>query len=273
MLIDVNGIQLHAETEGEGEPLVLLHGFTGSTRSWQWIVPLLRDRYQVILLDLIGHGLSEAPVDPDRYSMDHAAKDLLSVLDYLKLKKINLLGYSMGGRCALHFAVQFPQRVQTLILESSSPGIEDYLAREARSKADNALAAFIEENGLEEFVNRWSNLDLFVTQQQLPEYIRKEVRFQRLQNKPQGLANSLRGMGTGIQHSLWDRLEQIEIPTLLLVGKMDAKFRQIGVSMHEKIPNSLLEIISDAGHTIHLERPVQFANAVKFFLSLHPKKY
>ncbi|MHC1746000.1 MAG: 2-succinyl-6-hydroxy-2,4-cyclohexadiene-1-carboxylate synthase [Negativicutes bacterium] len=269
MLIDVNGIRLHAEVEGAGEPLVLLHGFTGSTRSWQWIVPLLRDRCQVILLDLIGHGRSQAPADLNRYSMDYAAKDLLSVFDHLKLKKINLLGYSMGGRCALYFAVRFPERVQTLILESSSPGIEDRLAREARRKADEALAAFIDEQGLEAFVNRWSNLDLFATQQQLPEWIKNEVRFQRLQNKPQGLANSLRGMGTGVQQSLWDRLEQLDIPTLLLVGKTDAKFRQIGVSMHEMMPNSTLQVIPDAGHAIHLERPVQFTNAVKNFLSLH----
>ncbi|MBP2641477.1 MAG: 2-succinyl-6-hydroxy-2,4-cyclohexadiene-carboxylate synthase [Firmicutes bacterium] len=269
MLIDVNGIQLNVEIEGEGAPLLLLHGFTGSTTSWQWIVPFLRNQYQVILIDLIGHGRSDAPADSTRYSMDYAVQDLLSVLDYLQLGKINLLGYSMGGRCALHFAVHFPQRVQTLILESSSPGIEDDLERKARCRSDEALAAFIEEQGLEAFVKKWTNLDLFATQQQLPEKIKNEVRLQRFQNKPQGLANSLRGMGTGVQQSLWSRLEQLDIPTLLLVGKKDAKFRQVGVSMDEMIPNSTLQIIPDAGHTIHLEKPMQFANAVKNFLSLH----
>jgi len=269
VLIDVNGIQLNVEIEGEGAPLLLLHGFTGSTTSWQWIVPFLRNQYQVILIDLIGHGRSDAPADSGRYSMEYAVQDLLSVLDYLQLGKINLLGYSMGGRCALYFAVHFPQRVHTLILESSSPGIEDDLERKARSRSDEALAAFIAEQGLEAFVKKWTNLDLFATQQQLPERIKNEVRFQRLQNRPQGLANSLRGMGTGIQPSLWGRLKQINTPSLLLVGKADAKFRQLGISMHEMMPNSTLQVIPDAGHTIHLERPVQFTNAVKNFLSLY----
>jgi len=273
VLIDVNGIQLNVEIEGEGAPILLLHGFTGSTKSWQWIVPFLRNRYQVILIDLIGHGLSEAPADPNRYSMEYAVQDLRSVLDYLKLDKINLLGYSMGGRCALHFTVHFPERVHTLILENSSPGIEDRLEREARCRSDETLAEFIEEQGLESFVKNWANLDLFATQQQLPEGIKNEVRLQRLQNRPHGLANSLRGMGTGVQQSLWNRLKQINIPTLLLVGKADTKFRQIGVSMHEMMPNSTLQVMPDAGHTSHLEKPLQFTNAVKNFLSLHPNRY
>jgi 2-succinyl-6-hydroxy-2,4-cyclohexadiene-1-carboxylate synthase len=255
------------EIEGEGEPLILLHGFTGSTKSWQRVVPFLRNRHQLIRIDLIGHGLSEAPADHSRYSMHYAIQDLLFVLDYLGLGKIHLLGYSMGGRCALHFAAHYPRRVKTLILESSSPGIENYSEREARIKSDEALAEFIETAGLEAFVNKWTNLDLFASQQLLPEWVRNEVRLQRLQNRPQGLANSLRGMGTGVQQSLWNCLKQIEIPTLLLVGKMDAKFCRLGVSMHELMPNSTLQIISDAGHTIHLERPVQFTHAVNHFLA------
>ncbi len=266
MLIEVNGIKLHVEIEGQGAPLLLLHGFTGSTKSWQWILPHLRHRYRLVLIDLIGHGQSDAPIDFNRYSMDCAVQDLLSVLDYLKLQQINLLGYSMGGRFALHFAAQAPARVRNLILESSSPGIENEAERQARKQADETLAEFIEEHGLEPFVNQWSKLDLFATQQLLPQKIQNEIRMQRLKNRPQGLANSLRGMGTGVQQSLWNSLHQIHIPTLLLVGKEDAKFRQIAVFMKERLPRSALQIIAEAGHAVHLEKPVQFANAVENFL-------
>ncbi|WP_122627191.1 2-succinyl-6-hydroxy-2,4-cyclohexadiene-1-carboxylate synthase [Lucifera butyrica] len=267
--MDVNGIQLNVEMEGEGPPLLLLHGFTGSIQSWRRILPALRNRYKVVLVDMIGHGLSESPVDFRRYSMEHAVEDLLQLLAQLGLPKVNLLGYSMGGRCALQFAVQAPERVHTLILESSSPGIAAEPEREARRRSDEALAGFIIEQGVAAFVDRWTSLALFATQQALPDFIKNEVRCQRLQNQAQGLANSLRGMGTGVQPSWWGRLQEIRVPTLLLVGEHDAKFRRIGLSMEKIIPGSTLQIIPSAGHTVHLEQPAVFTAAVMDFLSLH----
>lgn len=267
MLLDSNGIQLNVELVGEGPPLMLLHGFTGSSQSWRPLLPLLQRQNQLLLVDLIGHGLSEAPADSVRYSVDSAAQDLLQVLDYFGFRKVSLLGYSMGGRCALRLAVQAPERFSALILESSSPGIADAAARQARRQADEALAVWLEAHGLDAFVERWTSLPLFASQQQLPDAVKEELRRQRLRNCLHGLANSLRGMGTGAQDSLWDKLAEVKVPVLLLAGELDDKFRQIGCSMQSLLPFASLQVLPNAGHTVHLEQPELFVDRIEKFLA------
>ena len=269
MLIGVNGIRLNVKLAGTGPPLMLLHGFTGGCENWRPLLPSLCRQYQVILVDLIGHGFSEAPADFMRYSMDYAVQDLLRIVDCFGFQKINLLGYSLGGRCALRFAVQAPERLNALVLESSSPGIADAAEREARRLSDEALADWIEQRGVAAFVERWTNLALFATQQQLPDAVKNEVRRQRLQNRAGGLANSLRGMGTGAQSSLWESLPEMKIPALLLAGSGDAKFQQIGLLMEDLLPAANFEVIPQAGHTVHLEQPELFTNRVTDFLALY----
>src|SRR5215813_1603481 len=103
--LTVNGICLNVESTGTGDPLVLLHGFTGSAATWKSHAEAFARRFQVIAVDLHGHGLSDSPADPQRYSIEHCAEDLLAILDHFGYQRVNLLGYSMGGRVALHFAV------------------------------------------------------------------------------------------------------------------------------------------------------------------------
>src|SRR5262249_28746384 len=110
--LNVNGICLNVEISGIGEPLVLLHGFTGSAATWKSHGEAFSLKFQVIAIDLHGHGLSDSPADPQRYSMEHCAQDLIAILDYFGQRRINLLGYSMGGRVALHFAVKHPDRLR-----------------------------------------------------------------------------------------------------------------------------------------------------------------
>ena len=270
MLIAVNGLKYHLEMAGQGPPLLLLHGFTGSTENWQPLLPAFRSQYQVIRLDLIGHGLTESPQEYQQYSMDQAVEDIILLLDHVGLEKINLLGYSMGGRLALLLAVKHPKRLQTLIIESGSPGLVRKSERATRRVADEDLARFIEHQGMAAFVDKWTAIPLFKTQLQLTDTIKNAVRRQRLQNNIQGLAHSLRGMGTGVQQSLWSSLPKVAVPTLLLVGALDPKFEQLGISMAKAIPHSILQVVENAGHTIHLEQPERFAQAVQNFLSLYP---
>jgi 2-succinyl-6-hydroxy-2,4-cyclohexadiene-1-carboxylate synthase len=120
------------------------------------------------------------------------------------------------------------------------------------------------------FVDKWTAIPLFTTQLKLNDAVKNAVRWQRLQNKISGLANSLRGMGTGMQESLWSTLANIAVPTLLLVGELDPKFQQLGFSMAKAMPRSVLQIVGNAGHTIHLEQPEAFAQAVNDFLACYP---
>ncbi len=267
--LTVNGIALNVECGGSGEPLVLLHGFMGSATTWDRHRPAFEDRYLTVAVDLPGHGLSDTPADPSRYSMERVIADLAAVFDMYQLDSVHLLGYSMGGRVALHFAAAYPDRVRSLVLESALPGLADPAERRARIDSDEALAQRLERDGLAAFVDAWARLPLFASQDRLPEPIRADLRAQRLQNSVQGLANTLRGLGAGVQSPLWDRLIDVKTPTLLIAGGLDAKFAAINRDMAAIMPRAQLVIVPDAGHTVHLEQPVLFDRLVLEHLAEH----
>ncbi|WP_338789431.1 2-succinyl-6-hydroxy-2,4-cyclohexadiene-1-carboxylate synthase [Metabacillus sp. FJAT-53654] len=262
----IRGIHYHVDVYSEGEPLVLLHGFTGSSHNWKSVMNDLRN-CTFILIDIIGHGNTESPEAPSRYRMEEVVKDLASILDEIKIEKANFLGYSMGGRLALAFAATFPNRVNKLILESSSPGLKFVEEREKRKHEDEKLAGEIVRDGIVKFVERWENIPLFATQKRLPIQQRNSIRQQRLQNSNLGLANSLIGMGTGAQVSLWEELPNIKIPVLLLCGELDKKFCDIAKNMDEHLSISVVKQINDAGHAIHVEQPRIFGKIVNEFLN------
>jgi 2-succinyl-6-hydroxy-2,4-cyclohexadiene-1-carboxylate synthase len=172
----------------------------------------------------------------------------------------------MGGRIALGAAVRHPDRISRLILESASPGLENEPEREARQQSDEALAARIESRGIEEFVDYWTGLPLFATQEALSTEIREAIRARRLRNRPEALAACLRALGAGSQPSLWNDLGRIGAPTLVLAGSEDSKYGRIGARMSKEIPDATLALIPGAGHTTHLEAPGDWLGAVEGFL-------
>lgn len=268
--ITVNGCRYHyVHSRGRAitPPLVLLHGFTGSSTNWQPLQQALAtEERTTIAIDLLGHGETDAPADPARYAMAPAAQDLADLLDRIAPGPIDLLGYSMGGRLALYVATAYPNRIRRLILESASPGLTDAVARQARIASDEALATRIEQDGLAAFVDHWERVPLFASQAQLAATTRQQLREQRLANRPLGLANSLRGMGTGVQPPLWDTLPRLQLPTLLLTGTLDTKFCAIAEQMVAQLPSANHLPIPDVGHTIHLEAPALFHKALLTFL-------
>jgi len=266
--IAVNGVKINVERQGSGSPMVLLHGFTGSAASWQEVAAGFAARYEVITLDALGHGLSSAPSNPNRYTMPYVASDFVAVLDALNLDKVTLLGYSMGGRMALHIATVAPQRISKLVLESATPGISDEYARTNRRQHDEQLAQMLEKLGLEKFVDFWEKQELFDSQVNLP-VSRYEAQHQlRLQNNPVGLANSLRGAGTGAQAPLWDKLAALDLKIMLIVGDLDQKFVKIGQEMLQLLSNAIMVVWPNCGHTVHLESPDMFVKAVSKFLRI-----
>lgn len=265
MNIFINGVSYHVERYGDGEPLLLLHGFTGSVETWKPFLPYWRD-YQLILVDIIGHGLTDSPNDPARYEIEKVAADLDEILRYFHLQDAHVLGYSMGGRLALTFAVLYPHRVRTLILESSSPGLKTMQERRERMKRDEALAEEIEQYGVTAFVEKWENMPLFASQKRLPLSIQQRIRNERLNNNALGLANSLRGMGTGRQPSWWNHLSEVNVPTLLLCGEWDQKFCRIAEEMKKYLPNCEMVKVPQAGHAIHVEQRQIFAKIVSKFI-------
>ncbi len=272
--IELNGVSYwlreHRPVDADAQaltPLLLLHGFTGSSATWAEFMPHFGRR--ALAPDLLGHGQTAAPDAPTRYTMENAAADLATLIEQTVAEPIHLLGYSMGGRLALYFALAYPDLVKTLTLESASPGLADPAARAQRRAADEALAAAIEADGISAFVKRWERLPLFANQARLAAPVRAALHAQRLKNDPVGLANSLRGMGTGVQPSCWPSLHEINPPTLLVVGALDEKFCTLNRLMQERMPHAQLYTIENAGHTVHLEAPARFQERVARFHKEH----
>ena len=266
-LVRANGADFHVEDHGTGPPLVLLHGFTGTSASWAPLSHDLARLRRVVAIDIIGHGASSAPEHASRYAFEQALRDLAEVTAQLGIARASWLGYSMGGRLALGMAVDHPARVSSLILESATAGIQHEKERLQRAEADQELATRIEEVGIETFVDEWERLPIWETQRTLPVEILQVQREIRLRNRAVGLANSLRGMGQGAQPSYWDRLDEIDVPVLLMVGALDRKFVGIAWQMGVRIAGAELSVIPGVGHAVHLERPVEFLAHVREFLT------
>ncbi len=266
MIIEIENVNYHVTIDGEGEALLLLHGFTGDSGTWHPFIPLWKKDYKVITVDIIGHGKTDSPKELEKYTMKESVKHLKDVIDYLHIAPVHLLGYSMGGRLALAYCMEYPETVKKLILESASPGLRTEMERRQRRIQDDNLGDSILEHGIINFVNKWEKIPLFKSQDRLDLANKQAIRNQRLANNPIGLANSLRGMGTGAQSSYWSQISKLQVETLLITGELDRKFFQIAEEMVEINKKMRHLNVNDAGHAIHVEKPEIFGTIVMEFL-------
>lgn len=238
-------------------PVVLLHGF-GQTRScWGTLADELAEGHSVTAIDLPGHGAAGA-VDADLWTTADLVIDSIPPAD----RPAAIVGYSMGGRIALHAALAHPDAVAKLVLISATAGIDDESEREARHRDDLALADHIEQVGTEQFVAEWLALPLFAG-------LGPEAQFvsERRSNSAAGLASSLRRAGTGSQEPLWARLSELSMPVLVLAGQNDMKFTQLAERIAGSIgSNATLAVVGAAGHTVHLEQPRLVADLITAWL-------
>ncbi len=248
-----------------GSPAILaLHGFSGSGRDFAPIAEHLER--QVAAPDLVGHGPGNAPDDPAAYSMERVVARLEGTLNELKLGRVPVLGYSMGGRTALHFALAHPERTEALVLVGATPGFRDAADSAARIQADEARARAVEAGGVDEFAARWEELPIIATQARIAAPWGEAMRQRRREHEAAGLASSLRGMGTGAMESVWGRLAELDVPTLLITGAEDTRFTAIARDMLGLLPRASHIVIRRAGHCAHLERPDEAAAQVWGFL-------
>ena len=272
MVIKTNGFSINVISESDSVPadeipILFLHGFTGSAKDWDPFCSSLNSKYFPIAVDLPGHGNTTVSNKSDSFSTEAYTHIIQIVLDYFKISKVILIGYSMGGRTALSFTVKNCEKVLGLILESSTAGIEDAKERAIRIETDRMLADKILTDGLDSFVNYWMDIPFFRSLKSLGEKEYSELVLVKKQNSPQGLANSLLGFSTGKMSSLWSNLSSLTIPTLLIAGSLDRKYVRINKEMDELLPNSNVEIMDDCGHNTHLENREEFLILVNNFLS------
>jgi 2-succinyl-6-hydroxy-2,4-cyclohexadiene-1-carboxylate synthase len=230
---------------GMAPTIVLLHGFTNTGASWDPVVTALGERYRALAPDIRGHGAAS-----DRRPVTLSA--VLDDIDQLTPGPFTLAGYSMGGRIALHAALAFPDRVARLALIGASPGIADPLERTARRRADEELAEEIGRSSIEAFAARWARTPVLAGQ---APGVAAAAHRDRLRSSPSGLAEALRGLGTGTLPSLWERLGELGVPVTLIVGERDAKFTETAHRMSDLLPTARVAVVQNAGHAVHLEAP------------------
>ena len=236
---------------GSGQPggprVVLVHGFTQTHRSWDEVAAPLGDRFDVLRVELPGHGGS----DGHRLGFAETA----AAIGQTGGGPATYVGYSMGGRLCLRLALDRPDLVQSLVLVGASPGIADEEARDERRRSDARLAKDLEGGDTKTFLEGWLAQPLFETTTPRPDDLAA-----RRTNSADGLAYALRTLGTGSQEPLWQRLGELSMPVLLIAGEHDEKFRRIAEQMAEAIgPRARTEWVEGAGHAVLLDRPDECA--------------
>lgn len=232
------------------EVVTLLHGFTLNGASWDELVAKMPEGWKWIAPDLRGHGT--APTSPA--TMDDCAADLVALWDRLGIERSHVVGYSMGGRLALHVAVRLPERTRSLLTIGAHAGLDDE-ARATRRQADEALAQRIEREGVEAFVRYWESLPMFAgIKRRGPDFAAWLHRL-RTGNRADGLAASLRGMGVGAMEPLWDELHAIDLPCTFVAGEDDAPFMRAAARLSHTVDRSRIRSVRDSGHSVHFEQP------------------
>ena len=255
---------------GAGPALLLVHGFTGRATSWGAHATTFARGFRVVAPDLPGHGGSHVPVDPRCASVERSADDLAEILERLDAVPAHVVGYSLGARIALRLAIAHPGVVRRLVLESPSAGLATERERAARRVADDARAALLEREGIGAFVDAWEREPVFGSQASLPPAVSARLRAERLGNRPDGLAASLRGAGQGSTEPLHDRLGNVMSRTLVIAGGLDPGGLGRAEVVAAGIPGARLEIVAGSGHAPHLETPDAFRSLVLAYLKEDP---
>ena len=259
-IVEGADVRLNYFDSGEGTPVTLLHGFTQNARSWQELISKMPTGWRWVAPDLRGHG--DTKIKPGApCTMDACTQDLEMLWDQLGIARTHLVGYSMGGRLALHVAVKRPERLLSLLTIGAHAGLEEE-AREGRRRGDEALAQRIKADGVGAFVNYWSSLPLFAgLERRGPSFV-AQLRAERMGNTVAGLAASLRGMGAGGMAPLWDQLAQITVPSTFVAGQLDHGYVASARRLAAAVSNGRVEVVLRAGHTVHQERPDAFAHVL-----------
>ena len=243
----------------QSQPVVIfLHGFLGSSADFDAVMSQLHE--PCLAIDLPGHGETQFSSE---FTISNTAEAIVNLLDELQIDQANLVGYSMGGRLALYLALNYPDRFPKAAIESGSPGLKTERERSARIQRDRELANRLETN-FQQFLIDWYDQPLFRSFKAHPEF--EQLLKARSHNRPVELARSLREMGTGLQPSLWEKLESHCNPLLLMVGECDRKFVEINQEMAALCETAELAIAPNAGHNIHFENLGWLVDQINRFL-------
>jgi pimeloyl-ACP methyl ester carboxylesterase len=261
-----DGIRLYYEEVGSGTPVVFVHEFAGDHRSWEPQMRYFSRRYRCIAFNARGYPPSDVPSDAVRYSQDRAREDIRAVLDGLKIDKAHVVGLSMGGFATLHFGLHYAMRAHSIVVAGCGYGAEPGKRQQFQQEAEKT-AANLQAKGMAEVA---------------PSYAQSPTRVQYQNKDPRGFAECVRQLAEhsttgsamtllGVQSqrpSLYDLakpLAAITLPTLIVTGDEDWPCLEPGLYLKRTIPSAGLVVLPNSGHTINLEEPALFNQAVGDF--------
>ncbi len=261
-----DGLFLHAESHGDGIPILFSCAFSTTHENWRGQVePLVQAGARVILWDYRGHGLSDAPHDPGLYEMDRVVDDLGRVLDACAAERPAVLaGLSFGGLASLHFAARQPSRVCGLVLVAAGPGFKNPEAAAKWQANTDRTASFIETRGFEAFVSGKAGPTCIGNDPDKPA-ARAAARAIVAQD-PIAVGLFARNVA-GPAPSVIAELKQIDAPALVLVGEKDPGYRQAAEVMAAKLPDATLEWVEGGGHILNIDAAEHFDRRVARFLA------
>lgn len=262
-VVTTNGTQLSYQTAGTGEPFLLLHAGVADSRMWDVQFETFAQYYRVIAYDLRGYGDSEMPDLPFAHHLD-----LTALLDHLEIESTHLLGASAGGAVALNFALEHPERVRTLSLAGAAVDGYQFTDRSTLERWEEAGTA-LEEEEYERAAEIESEMWLAGPNRNLDQFdpeLRKlhhDMLLRRYEISPDEDQENEQEL----QPPAVSRLDEVEAPTLVLVGNQDrADILTIADMLTERVPDAKQTIISGTAHLLNLERPDLFDQHVLGFV-------
>lgn len=245
-------------------PLVCLHGFLGCAEDWRGLVDDLSSEHRVIALDLPGHGADPDPIEPGPTSFAQAVTGIGELLAEAGVERLDLLGYSMGGRLAYGLVAEVPERIRRAVIVGGSPGLGGEIARRTRKREDDFRARTLERGPLEDWLEDWYAQPLFAGLRAAPGF--EALLARRRIGSSRHLALALRALGPGVQPPLAHRLKRTAVPLLLVAGALDRKYVALNRGLAAAGPTIRDLVVPDAGHAPHLEKPDVFLTAIREFL-------
>ncbi len=265
---EANGARLYFEEAGRGYPIVFVHEFAGDHRSWEPQVRYFSRRYRCVVYDARGYPPSDVPDDVSLYGQDIATDDIAAVMRHLDLKKAHIVGLSMGGFAALHFGIRYSEMASALVVAGCGYGAPQTESAKFHRETGE-LAERFETEGTEVVAKMYAAGPCRVQYQNKDPRGWREFAAQFAEHSAKGSAMTMRGV-QGLRPSLYDledQLRNITTPTLLITGDEDEPCLEANIFMKRTIPTSGLLMVPKTGHTVNLEEPDRFNQAVQAFFA------
>jgi pimeloyl-ACP methyl ester carboxylesterase len=264
----VRGVKLYYEETGGGTPLIFVHEFAGDHRSWHLQVRFLARRYRCIAFSARGYPPSDVPTDPAAYSQQQAVDDIKGVLDHLGIARAHVCGLSMGGYATLIFGLCYPDRALSLTVAGCGYG-SVAADREGFRRDSDLVARRLESEGMAKVADFYGRGPTRVQFMDKDPRGWQEFYDQLASGSATGHALTLRGvqMSRPSVFELRERMERLEVPTLVVTGDEDEPCLEPALLMKRAIPAAGLVVIPRSGHTINLEEPETFNRALLDFLT------